>query len=293
MLPQGSVSLPYSLPCTYPRLRDERPSTADVITKSGVECSMGKTSPRGDHIIESNLKAARHPGGNLMQSEKLGPVLIVGAGAGLGASLARAFAAEGARVALAARNIAKLSDLCLETGAIAFVCDASSKDDVAGLFSKVDAQLGTPGVVIYNAGARVRGATTSLAPDDVERALRVGALGGFLVAQQAAERMLSSGAGAILFTGASASLKGYPQSAPFAMAKFALRGLAQSLARELGPLGVHVAHFVIDGSIAKAGEGDETRLDPDAIAQTYLYIARQPSSAWTWEVELRPSTEKF
>jgi len=137
-----------------------------------------------------------------------------------------------------------------------------------------------------------------LNPTEVERAIAVSAFGGFLVAQQAARRMLAKGRGAILFTGASASVKGYAQSAPFAMGKFALRGLAQSMARELAPQGIHVAHFVIDGAIRNPGRSEapdkpDSMLDPDAIAETYLHILRQPRSAWTWEVELRPWVEKF
>jgi NAD(P)-dependent dehydrogenase (short-subunit alcohol dehydrogenase family) len=137
-----------------------------------------------------------------------------------------------------------------------------------------------------------------LVPADVERSLTVSAFAGFLVAQQAARRMLPKRHGAILLTGASASVKGYPQSAPFAMGKFALRGLAQSMARELAPQGIHVAHFVIDGGIRNAGRNEpadkpDSMLDPDAIAATYLHVLRQPRSAWTWEVELRPWVETF
>jgi NAD(P)-dependent dehydrogenase (short-subunit alcohol dehydrogenase family) len=219
--------------------------------------------------------------------------LIVGAGEGLSASLARIFAREGMRVALAARNVGKLVPICAETSARAYECDAGAADEVSYLFERVEAEIGIPDVVIYNAGARVRGALSELATHDVERALKIGALGGFLVAQQAVRRMLPRKNGAIFFTGASASIKGYAQSAPFAMGKFALRGLAQSMARELAPLGLHIAHFVIDGAIGKAGSDDDTKLDPDAIAENYLFVLGQERSAWTWEVELRPWTEKF
>jgi NAD(P)-dependent dehydrogenase (short-subunit alcohol dehydrogenase family) len=224
--------------------------------------------------------------------------LIVGAGTGLSASLARALTREGLVLALAARNAAKLAGLCRESGAHAFACDATQPDQVARLFDDVERKIGSPDVVVYNASARVRGPFISLAAEDVERAMRVSAFGGFLVAQQAARRMLPLGYGAILFTGASASVKGYPESAPFAMGKFALRGLAQSMARELNPGGIHVAHFVIDGGIRSATRTEpmdrpDSMLDPDAIAENYLNILRQDRSAWTWEIELRPWVEKF
>ena len=221
--------------------------------------------------------------------------LIVGAGRGLGASLARAFARSGMRVALAARDAGKLDALCSETGATAFACDAQEPSQVARLFAALEAKLGAPDVVVYNASGRVRGPLTSLAPDDVRRALMVSAFGAFLVAQRAVPAMLAKGQGAVLLTGASASVKGYAESAPFAMGKFALRGLAQSMARELAPKGIHVAHFVIDGAIRPREQADagDAMLDPDAIASTYLHVLQQPRSAWTWEVELRPWLERF
>ncbi len=224
--------------------------------------------------------------------------LIVGAGEGLSASLARLLAREGMKVALAARNPDKLAALCAETGARAFACDTVQAGQVRQLFVEVDKTVGEPDVVVYNASGRVRGPAVDLDPAEVERAIAVSAFGGFLVAQQAARRMLAQRRGAILFTGASASVKGYPQSASFAMGKFALRGLAQSLARELAPQGIHVAHFVIDGGIARPGRTapsaePDALLDPDAIAMSYLNVLRQPRSAWTWEVELRPWVEKF
>jgi NAD(P)-dependent dehydrogenase (short-subunit alcohol dehydrogenase family) len=224
--------------------------------------------------------------------------LIVGAGSGLSASLARTFRREGLAVALAARDVTKLAALCSETGTRAFACDASDEGEVRALFGAVEREQGAPDVVVYNAGARARGPLIELQAADVERAWRAGAFGGFLVAREAATRMLPNGRGAILLTGASASVKGYAQSAPFAMAKFALRGLAQSMARELAPRGIHVAHFVIDGGIRSAQrpaqpEKPDALLDPDAIAQSYLDILRQPRSAWTWELELRPWVETF
>ena len=224
--------------------------------------------------------------------------LIVGAGKGLSASLARACAKRGMTVALAARNTEKLAALAAETGAKAYACDAAQPPAVQALFRAIESELGVPALVVYNASARVRGPFVEIDPAGVAKALEVSAFGGFLVAQEAAKRMLVRGRGSILFTGASASVKGYPQSASFAMGKFALRGLAQSMARELAPRGVHVAHFVIDGGIrqpgdARADRGADGFLDPDAIAQTYLFVHDQPRSAWTWEVELRPWTETF
>jgi NAD(P)-dependent dehydrogenase (short-subunit alcohol dehydrogenase family) len=202
------------------------------------------------------------------------------------------------RVALAARQSDKLAELCRETGAQAFACDASNSDEVKRLFDNVEADIGAPDVVVYNASARARGPLLELVAADVERAIAVSAFGAFLVAQQAVQRMLPKNHGAVLFTGASASVKGYAQSAPFAMGKFALRGLAQSMARELHPQGIHVAHFVIDGAIRNPGrieppDKPQSMLDPDAIASSYLHVLRQPRSAWTSEIELRPWVEKF
>jgi NAD(P)-dependent dehydrogenase (short-subunit alcohol dehydrogenase family) len=221
--------------------------------------------------------------------------LVVGAGQGLSASLARAFAAQGIDVALAARDTEKLRGLASETGARVFACDAEVEAEVDRLFADVEREVGPPDVVVYNASARARGPLVTLAADDVRRTLMVTAFGAFLVAQRAAATMLPRGHGAILFTGASASIKGYAESAPFAMGKFALRGLAQSMARELAPKGIHVAHFVIDGAIRRRGQGDpdDRSLDPDAIASAYLSVLMQPRSAWTWEIELRPWVERF
>ena len=221
--------------------------------------------------------------------------LIVGAGEGLGASVARRFARAGMSVALAARDTGKLESLRDEIGATAFGCDASDPAQVARLFEFVERQSGAPDVVVYNASARARGPFVSLDHEAVRRTLLVSAYGAVLVAQRAVAGMLAKQFGAVLFTGASASVKGYAESAPFAMGKFALRGLAQSLARELAPKGIHVAHFVIDGAIRPRGrdDGNDTMLDPDAIAETYFNVLMQPRSAWTWEVELRPWGERF
>jgi NAD(P)-dependent dehydrogenase (short-subunit alcohol dehydrogenase family) len=224
--------------------------------------------------------------------------LIVGAGRGLSASLARLFAREGLEVALAARDVEKLGPLCAETKAKAFACDATEPQQVAGLFDAVDAAIGAPEVVVYNASGRARGPVHELDPVEVERAIKVSGYGGFLVAQQAVKRMLPRHHGAVLFTGASASVKGYPQSSSFAMGKFALRGLAQSMARELSPQGIHIAHFVIDGAIRNPGRTEppdrpDSMLSPDAIAAAYWSVVKQPRSAWTWEIELRPWVERF
>ena len=202
------------------------------------------------------------------------------------------------RVSLSSRNAESLAGLASEVGGRAFACDAANASEVERLFRQVDAAVGSPDVVLYNASGRVRGALIDLDASAVARSIEISAFGAFLVAQQSAKRMLANQCGAILFTGASASIKGYPQSAPFAMGKFALRGLAQSMARELAPKGIHVAHFVIDGGIAQPGRAapsnlPDALLDPDAIAETYLHVLYQPRSAWTWEIELRPWVEKF
>jgi NAD(P)-dependent dehydrogenase (short-subunit alcohol dehydrogenase family) len=226
--------------------------------------------------------------------------LIVGTGSGLSASLARLFAREGMRVALAARNPGKLASLAKETAALLIACDATSLEQVEAMFAAAEAKWGVPDLVVYNAGYRTRGPLVSLDAKEVERTIMVSAFGGFLVGQAAAKRMLQRATGSIFFTGASASVKGYAESAPFAMGKFALRGLAQSMARELAPKGIHVAHFVIDGGIAQ-GPGDaraqergaDGMLLPDEIAKNYLHVYRQHRSAWTWEVELRPWVERF
>ena len=230
-------------------------------------------------------------------SETYRSALIVGAGAGLSASVARAFAKAGMNIALAARSPDDLAALAKETSAKTYQCDAADRGQVEHLFADLD-KTGAPDVVVYNASARARGPLVDLDPSDVEKALHVSAFAGFLVAQAAVKRMLPNKRGAVLFTGASASVKGYAQSAPFAMGKFALRGLAQSMARELAPQGIHVAHFVIDGGIRSARRAEpadkpDSMLDPDAIAETYLHVLQQPRSAWTWEVELRPWVEKF
>src|SRR6185436_13590755 len=223
--------------------------------------------------------------------------VIVGAGSGLSASLARQCAAAGMRVALAARKTDKLGALVKETSAQAIACDVADAKQVDALF----AQLEAPELVVYNPSYRVRGPFLELDREEVKKTIMITAYGGFLVAQAAAKRMLERGRGSLFFTGASASMKGYAESAPFAMGKFALRGLAQSVARELQPKGIHVAHFVIDGGVRSLERGRvegsnmaaDSYLDPEAIAQSYLHVVQQPRSAWTWEVELRPWVERF
>jgi len=222
--------------------------------------------------------------------------IIVGAGNGLSASLARLFRANDSNVVLAARNIEKLSAISKEIGCDLIKCDASDAGQVETLFKKTDDSFGTPSIVIYNPSARIRGEITGLDPQETKLALDTTCFGAFLVAQQAAIRMILEGSGSIFFTGASASIKGFANSTVFAMGKFGLRGLAQSLARELQPKNIHVAHFVIDGGISseiRPDNGEQNLLNPDEIAKTYLSFHRQNRSAWAWEIELRPWVEKF
>ena len=223
--------------------------------------------------------------------------LVVGAGAGLSASVARKLAGRGHDVVLAARDTSDLDDLARETGAIAIDADARDAGDMARVFERVDDMDGDLTVAVYNPSARVRGAVDEVDPATVENAILVSAFGAFLMAHHAAKRMKPRGHGALLFTGASAGVKGFANSSVFAMGKFALRGLCQSLARELHPQGIHIGHFVIDGGIASARadrqQGNDDMLDPDAIAETYMHFLDQHRSAWAWEVELRPWVERF
>jgi NAD(P)-dependent dehydrogenase (short-subunit alcohol dehydrogenase family) len=224
--------------------------------------------------------------------------LIVGAGPGISASLTRLLTAQGMKVGLVARNIGKLEPLGAETGAVAFAADACDAAAVARAFDEATARLGDIDVVVYNAGARAHGPIADLDPAAVAAAIAVGAYGGFLVTQQAAKRMTPRGRGAILLTGATASVKGFSHSAAFAMGKFALRGLAQSAARELGPKGIHVAHILVDGGVRSGrrpepADKPDSLLDPDAIALTYLEVLNQQRSAWTFELDVRPWVEQF
>jgi NAD(P)-dependent dehydrogenase (short-subunit alcohol dehydrogenase family) len=201
-------------------------------------------------------------------------------------------------VGLAARNVEKLAPLAAEIGAATFAADAADPDAVARLFDEADAKIGVPDLVVYNPSARVRGRIVDIDAQAVRQAIEISAFGGFLVVQQAARRMEPKQHGAILLTGATASVKGFALSSAFAMGKFALRGLAQSAARELGPQGIHVVHFVIDGGVRGAVRPDpadnpDSTLDPDGVAESYLAALRQPRSAWSWEIELRPWVERF
>ncbi len=238
-----------------------------------------------------------------------GVALIVGVGPGLGAALGRRFASAGMKVALASRDAAHLDPIVGQVAASggaahAYAADATDEAQVARCFEAVENELGPLDVAVYNASARARKSILELTRGEVEEAWRGACLGGFLVGREAARRMTPRGRGTILFTGATASLKGYAGSAAFAIGKFGLRALAQSMARELGPKGVHVAHVVIDGGI----ESDSLRarypervaelpedglLQPDAIAETYYRIHAQARSAWAHEVDLRPWAEKF
>jgi NAD(P)-dependent dehydrogenase (short-subunit alcohol dehydrogenase family) len=222
--------------------------------------------------------------------------LIVGAGPGLSAALARLFRTEGMQVALAARNAKKLDGLVKEIDGRAYGCDAINPKDVETLFESVGKDIGEPNVVVYNASGRVRGPITEFDPEAVRQTIMVTCYGGFLVGQAAAKRMIKAGSGTILFTGASASVKGYANSAAFAMGKFGLSGLVQSMARELQPQNIHVAQVVIDGGIcepSRPSRGPDGCLDPGAIAQTYLHLHRQHRSTWASHIELRPWSEKF
>lgn len=222
--------------------------------------------------------------------------VIVGAGSGLSASLARAFRENGLEVVLAARNVQKLAALSSEMSCSLVQCDASNPKEVEKLFSDTDKLFGAPSIVIYNPSKRIKGDITSLDPIETKLALETTCFGAFLVAQQAAIRMIPVGSGSIFFTGASAGIKGFANSSVFAMGKFGLRGLAQSLARELQPKNIHVAHFIIDGGIESAtrvDRGEQSLLNPDEIAKTYVSFYRQNRSAWAWEIELRPWVEKF
>jgi NAD(P)-dependent dehydrogenase (short-subunit alcohol dehydrogenase family) len=233
-----------------------------------------------------------------MDKPKYRCALIVGTGPGLSASLARLFAKNGLAVAVAARQTDKLAALAKETGAAVHKCNAADPADVAALFEAVEGKGGAPDIVVYNASGRVRGPITDLPPDEVRKGIEVSAFGAFLVSQQAARRMLPKSHGAIFLTGATAGVKGFALSSSFAMGKFALRGLAQSMARELSPKGIHVAHFVIDGGIRAAARpvpdnNPDSLLDPDAIAESYWAVLQQHRSAWSWEIEVRPWVEKF
>jgi NAD(P)-dependent dehydrogenase (short-subunit alcohol dehydrogenase family) len=218
--------------------------------------------------------------------------LIVGAGPGISAAFAEALLADGYQVALAARNLDKLRPLATAIGAAPFAADAASPGSLVQLFAKVDASLGAPQVVLYHPSARIRGDLLSLDIAAAAAAIQTTAIGALVTAQEAARRMLPRGRGTLFFTGATAGVKGFARSSVFAMGKFAVRGLAQSLARELAPAGIHVVHFVIDGAVAQ-GSGEPDAFTPQAIARSYMAALHQPAGAWSWELELRSHTEPF
>ena len=220
-------------------------------------------------------------------------VLIVGAGSGLSASLARAFSSKGMKVVLAARNIDKLASLKKEIDALVFKCDSTENKSVQNLFLQTDSIIGTPEIVIYNPSLRIVKPFIEYDPDEMLQSIKVNSYGAFLVAHESVKRMLKIGKGNIFFTGSSASVKGFAKSASFAMGKFGLRGLAQSLARELHPQNIHIGHFVIDGGIGKEQVGNYQMIHPDEIAKQYLNFYLQNKKAWSWEIEIRTNTEKF
>ena len=219
-------------------------------------------------------------------------VLIVGVGPGLSSSIARLCASRKMKVILAARNIEKLENLKKEIDAITISCDASDIKSVRNLFKEID-KIGVPNLVIYNPSMRVKGSITEIDAILVQNAINVTCFGAFLVSKEASKRMLERKSGSIFFTGATAGVKGFANSSAFAMGKFALRGLAQSLARELHPQNIHIGHFVIDGAIGREPYGDYQTMHPDEIAKSYLSFYDQEKSAWAWEIELRTSVEKF
>jgi NAD(P)-dependent dehydrogenase (short-subunit alcohol dehydrogenase family) len=228
--------------------------------------------------------------------------VVVGVGPGLGAALVRAFANEGYTVVAAARSASALQDLDEPNGpgrVVAIDCDATEKSDVERVFEAAS-KVGPTEVAIFNAGAFVRSSILDTDPNEFVRCWRVGCFAGFLVGQAAARRMIAHGRGTILFTGATASLRGGAGFVNLASPKFGLRAVAQSMARELGPKNIHVAHVVIDGQIHSeryahlVGErGPDSLLEPDAIAAAYVALHKQHRSAWTQEIDLRPWSEKF
>jgi NAD(P)-dependent dehydrogenase (short-subunit alcohol dehydrogenase family) len=231
--------------------------------------------------------------------------IIVGAGPGLGSALARRFARAAMKVAVVRRSADKLAPLIKELGgnARAYACDATDEPAVRQLFASVAADIGAPALAVFNAGAFVRKGVLDTSAEEFERCWRVGCLGGFLVGREAARAMLARNAehkGTIIFTGATASLRGGALFQNLAVGKFGLRALAQSMARELQPQGIHVAHVVIDGQIegerpgySAAERGKDTVLNPAAIAETYYQLHLQRRSAWSHEIDLRPYVEKF
>lgn len=232
-----------------------------------------------------------------------GTAVIAGVGPGLGASLVRAFAAKGLKVAAAARRVdalAEVVDDITDTEVRAYGCDVSDEADVDTLFERAEADLGPVEVAVFNAGSRVRGGMLELSSADFEQSWRIGCLGGFHVGRAAARRMLPRERGTILFTGATAALRGGAGFLTLAVPKFGLRALAQSMAREFGPQGLHIGHVIVDGMILSERHAelakqrpDDGLLSPDAIASEYVHLHEQHRSAWTLELDLRPWAEKF
>jgi NAD(P)-dependent dehydrogenase (short-subunit alcohol dehydrogenase family) len=231
--------------------------------------------------------------------------VVVGVGAGLGAALGRRFAEAGMKVALAARGGATTEPLAEQINgaggtARAYAADSSDEAAVTGLFEQVAGDLGAPDLVVFNTGAFQMTSVLEASAEDFERCWRAGCLGGFLVGRTAARGMATRGAGTIIFTGATAAMRGGANFMNLAVGKFGLRALAQSMARELGPKGVHIAHVVIDGQINGPAHDDMVDeiaagklLEPDAIAETYYQLHIQHRTAWTLELDLRPAVEKF
>ncbi len=240
-----------------------------------------------------------------MESQKGRPVVaIVGVGPGLGAALARRFA-EAYAVALVARSKDYLDGLASEINgaagrALAVAANVDSEDEIAAAFRRINDELGTVEILVYNAAMRPVGRLMETKPSTFENTWRVGVLGAFLCAQAVVPAMLERERGTILFTGATAGIKPFPTSVAFGPAKFALRGLAQVMARDLGPRKIHVAYVNIDGAIDTPfirqrfpSIKEEDMLKPSAIAETYWHLAHQDESAWTQELDVRPFKEKF
>ena len=218
--------------------------------------------------------------------------LVIGAGPGISGAFAAELARAGYAVALASRDRAKTAALAQSLGARAYAVDASQPAQIVQLFEAVERDLGAPQVVLYNPSGRVRGDLLSLDVRAAQAAIQTTAIGALATAQEAARRMVPKGQGALFFTGATAGVKGFARSTVFAMGKFALRGLAQSLAKELGPAGIHVVHFVIDGAVVPdSGAGHP--FTAASIAKSYMAALAQPPGAWSWEIELRSHVEPF
>jgi NAD(P)-dependent dehydrogenase (short-subunit alcohol dehydrogenase family) len=229
--------------------------------------------------------------------------IVFGVGPGLGWALTRRFMTENMQVGAVARDEARLNSLIKSEGSAGvrpYAADVSNSEDVLRVFESIDRDIGAPNLVVFNAGAFQKDNVLDIDPADFERCWRIGCLGGLLVGQAAARRMVKRGHGTIIFTGATAALRGSAGFANLAVPKFGLRALAQSMARELGPQGVHIGFVIIDGQIESeryrqlaVERGEDSLLAPDAIAELYLQLHRQPRSAWSHEMDVRPWSEKF